>query len=49
MTARASDALMAGAEGAATVGDRDDTVARGTLVGGAGKVGGGGGEGGVEG
>ena len=42
VTARASDALMARAGGAATVGDRDDTVARGTLVGDAGKVGGGG-------
>ena len=45
VTARASDALMAGAGGAATVGDRDDTVARGTLVGEAGKVRGGGVEG----
>jgi hypothetical protein len=49
VTARASDALMAGAGGAAMVGDRDDTVARGTLVGEAGKVGGGGGGSGVEG
>ena len=49
VTARASDALMARAGGAATVGDRDDTVARGTLIGDAGKVGGGGGGSGVEG